>query len=287
MPDTDARAIVITGASTGIGRTCALDLAARGLRVFAGVRKEADAEALRGAHAGITPVRIDVTDDARVRAAAEEVAEATGGRLAGLVNNAGIVAAGPLEFLPLEAFRRQLEVNVTGQLAVTQAFLPQLRQARGRVVMMSSISGVVAAPLLGPYAASKFALEALADSLRAELAPWGLEVALVEPGVIATPIWDKSEKSAQAMAEELPEEALALYRPLIDGMRRYVGNAVGSATPPEAVARAVRHALLARRPRTRYLVGRDARLNAWAARLAPDRVRDWAVMRALGTRRGR
>ncbi|MGD1157325.1 MAG: SDR family oxidoreductase, partial [Terriglobia bacterium] len=187
----DKGAVVITGASTGIGEACALHLDKLGFRVFAGIRKAADAEALRHrASARLVPIRLDVSDETEVEQAARNVTEALRGEgLAGLVNNAGIVVAGMLEFLPLDALRRQLEVNVVGQVAVTQAFLPHLRKARGRIVNIGSVSGLIAGPFSGAYAASKFALEALTDALRVELRPWKIHVSIVEPGNIQTPIW--------------------------------------------------------------------------------------------------
>jgi NAD(P)-dependent dehydrogenase (short-subunit alcohol dehydrogenase family) len=279
------RTVLVTGASTGIGEACARRLDAMGWRVFAGVRREADAEALRrGASPRLTPVRLDVTEEAQVRAAAEAVAAAAGGDagLDGLVNNAGIVVAGPLECLPLAEVRAQLEVNVVGAVAVTQACLPLLRQARGRIVNIGSISGRSAAPFIGAYSASKFALEALTDSLRVELAPWGIEVAIVEPGAIATPIWVKSQALAERNLSTVDPGARALYEEAMAAMRRVVEEAARRAAPADRVADAVAHALTARRPRTRYLVGADARLQAALARLLPDRLRDRLTARFMG-----
>jgi NAD(P)-dependent dehydrogenase (short-subunit alcohol dehydrogenase family) len=279
------RTVLVTGASTGIGEACARRLDAMGWRVFAGVRREADAEALRrGASPRLTPVRLDVTEEAQVRAAAEAVAAAAGGDagLDGLVNNAGIVIAGPLECLPLSEVRAQLEVNVVGAVAVTQACLPLLRRARGRIVNIGSISGRSAAPFIGAYSASKFALEALTDSLRVELAPWGIEVAIVEPGAIATPIWVKSQALAERNLSTVDPGARALYEEAMAAMRRVVEEAARRAAPADRVADAVAHALTARRPRTRYLVGADARLQAALARLLPDRLRDRLTARFMG-----
>src|SRR5688500_3137446 len=183
-------AVVITGASTGIGHACALDLDSHGCHVFAGVRREEDAERLRSERAFIEPVRIDVTDADSIASARDRVGEAVGAAgLAGLVNNAGIAVPGPLEHLPIDELRRQLEVNLVGQVAVTQAFIPMLRTSRGRIVNIGSIGGRVALPMLGPYAASKHAIEGVSDSLRRELPPWGIEVSVVRPGPIATEIW--------------------------------------------------------------------------------------------------
>jgi NAD(P)-dependent dehydrogenase (short-subunit alcohol dehydrogenase family) len=213
---------------------------------------------------------------------AEEVGEATGGLLTGLVNNAGIAISAPVEFVPLDELRKQLEVNLIGQIAVTQALLPQLRAERGRIVNMSSIGGRVALPLAGPYAGSKFALEGMSDSLRRELRPQGVQVSLVEPGGIKTPIWDKGSSAAEAMMEDMPPDVDRLYGHLARAVRREVAKIVTDrGLPPYAVAEAVGQALTAKRPKTRYVVGRDAKQRAIAARVLPDRVFDAIIERAL------
>jgi NAD(P)-dependent dehydrogenase (short-subunit alcohol dehydrogenase family) len=279
-----ARAVLVTGASTGIGEACAVELDRRGYRVFAGVRKEADGQRLRAAaSANLIPLLIDVTNTAEIATAAETVREMQGATgLAGLVNNAGIAVAGPLEILPLERVRQQLEVNVLGQLAVTQAFLPSLRQARGRIVNMSSFNGRIAAPYLGSYAASKFALEAISDVLRTELRTWGIQVSLVEPQGIATPIWQKSITAADRVAEDLPADGLTLYRADIEAIHRMCDKIQRTAIPVSRVVRAVMHALTARRPRTRYPVGMQTRFAIFAYKRLPDRFWDWLLRRAMG-----
>lgn len=275
--------VVITGASKGIGRATALYLAARGWRVFAGVRKEADGEALkREAGWNLSPIILDVGDEETVHRAAELVAAQTSA-LAGLVNNAGIAVAGPLEFLPLEAFREQLEVNVTGQLAVTQAFMPLLRQARGRIVMMSSIGGRISTPMQGPYHASKFALEALSDALRLELSPWGIRVVLVEPGTIATPIWETSLARADGLIAVMPERARELYGEQYEATRQSALRTGQQGIPPERVAEVVEKALSVPNPRARYLVGRDAQVAARIAML-PACIKDRLLRPASDTR---
>ncbi|HWI65355.1 MAG TPA: SDR family NAD(P)-dependent oxidoreductase [Symbiobacteriaceae bacterium] len=253
-------AVVVTGASTGIGETVSLGLDRAGARVFAGVRKESDGLALRQkASDRLTPVLLDVTDAESVAACAALVAEAVGeAGLAGLVNNAGVCVGGPLEFLPLDDLRRQFEVNLFGVLAVTQAFLPQLRRARGRIVNMSSITGRVASPFVGPYSASKFALEALTETLRMELQPWGIGVSVVGPGEVATPIWQKSVRAADERFDRMPSAAREMYGPTFEAVRRQALKVQGS--KPEAVLAAVQHALTAPRPKARYRVGADAML---------------------------
>jgi len=281
--DAPAPAVLITGSSTGIGAACALDLDGRGFRVFAGVRSEADGERLRRQGSErLSPVRIDVTEPESIRAAAEQVSAAVGeAGLAGLVNNAGILVSAPLELVDLDRLRRQLEVNVIGVVAVTQAFLPLLRAGRGRIVNVGSISGRIVAPLLGPYAASKFALEALTDALRVELRKWGISVSIVEADTVKTPIWDKAMASAEEQPAEHPAEARGLYDEELLAMRKatYVMGKTGM--PVERVVRAVRHALSARRPKTRYPVGLRTHLAFWAARHLPDRLRDWFILRAV------
>ena len=253
-----------------------------GFRVFAGVRKQADGERLRREIPSVTPLVLDVTDAASIAAAAQAVRDATGDRgLAGLVNNAGIAVPAPVEHQPIDDFRHQIEVNLIGQVAVTQAFLPQLRAARGRIVNMSSIGGKVAVPLLGAYAASKFGLEGFSDSLRRELRPWGVRVAVIEPGTIATPIWDKGIASGDELEASMSEQAKRDYGPLIATVRTASERGARTGLPPDAVAKDVAHALTARRPKTRYLVGREAKSRALLARIAGDRFVDNAVARVM------
>ncbi len=229
----------------------------------------------RSARTASSRSTLDVTDAAQIAAAAEVV----GDELHGLVDNAGIAIAAPLELVPLDELRRQLEVNVVGQVAVTQAFLPALRRTRGRVVLMGSIGGRSALPFLGPYAASKHALEAVADSLRVELRPWGVAVSIVEPASIRTAIWEKGATRADELRDGLPPEALGLYADRMARLRQ-VALARGPGADPDDVAKAVEHALTARRPKARYLVGRDAHLRAWIERL-PTRLRDRVLAKIL------
>lgn len=281
-------AVVVTGASRGIGEACALHLDKLGFHVFAGVRKSADGDALqqRASHR-LTPIRMDVTDSASIMSAVEIVSKSVEqAGLAGLVNNAGIVVAGPFEFLSTRKIREQFEVNVIGQIAVTQAFLPLLRAGSGRIVNMGSKEGRVAMPLLSPYCATKFAMEALTESLRMELRSWGISVSIVEPGTIATPLLEKSIAAAEESAKNLPEQAHDLYDYVITAGREAADRIVRAAIPPHAVAKAVAHALTAKRPKTRYIVGKDARLMAAFARFLPDRVRDWLILRQMGLLRG-
>lgn len=274
---------LVTGASTGIGEACVRWLDRRGHLVFAGVRREADALRLRAESSDrLRPLILDVTDPATIEGARVEVDRVVGSAgLGGLVNNAGIAVAGPLEYLPTDALRRQLEVNVVGQIAVTQAFLPLLRASRGRIVLMGSIGGRLATPFLGPYCASKFALEALADSLRVELQPWGLHVAIIEPGSIATPIWSKSDSGTAEMLARAGERLERHYGSAVAALRRAAAETGRRGISPDAVAEVVGHALLSPKPRTRYLVGRDARFRVVFSRLIPDRLRDRLITRAL------
>lgn len=266
------RAVLVTGASSGIGRATALLLDARGWTVFAGVRRQADGQSLAAeASDRLVPLMIDVTKPRQIEAAAAGIEE-HGLPLAGLVNNAGIATAAPLEYVPIEDLRHQLEVNVIGQVAVTQAMLPMLRSARGRIVNVTSVGGLVAGPMLGPYHASKFAFEAVTDTLRNELAPWGIEVIAIEPGAIATPIWATS--AAAADRTPLPAEATERYRKPIATARASATNASKNGLPAARVAEVIERALTARRPRTRYPVGTDAKLVSGLLAGLPDRLRD-------------
>jgi len=282
--DPGSPAVLITGASTGIGAACALDLDGRNFRVFAGVRSEADGRRLRGrASQRLSPVLIDVTDTASIQSTARTVSAAVGQKgLAGLVNNAGIFVPGPLEFLPLDQFRKQLEVNLIGNLAVTQAVLPLLRAATGRIVNMGSICGKIAPPYMGAYATSKFALEALTDVLRVELRKWRICVSIVEPDNVATPIWDKIRATADQLSQHFPPEARQLYETGFARMRRATRKMGETGMPVRRVVRAVRHALCASRPKARYPIGWRTRLAVWAFSRVPVRVRDWLVLRQLG-----
>jgi NAD(P)-dependent dehydrogenase (short-subunit alcohol dehydrogenase family) len=248
--------ILVTGCSTGIGRACALGFAELGYRVFAGVRKASDGEALR-AHCAdrIESVLLDVTSAESIAGAVATVGDQP---LAGLVNNAGIATMGPLELLPVAAWRRQFEVNVIGLVAVTQACIPLLRRGPGRIVNIGSIAGRSALPGSGAYDATKFAVEAITDVLRMELHAWGISVSVVEAGAVATAIWEKSLRDVDDLARRVPAERYALYDGLMKTLRKEAGEAARTAAPASAVVRAVVHALTARRPRTRYLVGRDA-----------------------------
>lgn len=268
-------AVIITGAAKGIGRACVMRLAQAGFRVYAGVRDERHGVELRaegGAH--VVPVVIDVTDADTIASAASFLRHDLASMpLRGLVNNAGIAVAGPLEFLPIAELRRQLEVNVIGQVAMIQAVLPILRESRGRIVNIGSIAGRSAMPMTGPYAASKFALEAITDALRVELIPAGVDVIIVEPGMIATPIWQTSIKAADKVMDQLPEEVWKYYGRIIKGVRERASRGDLKGKPPEDVARVVEKALTSRNPKTRYVVGRDARFRLILGWL-PDRMRD-------------
>jgi NAD(P)-dependent dehydrogenase (short-subunit alcohol dehydrogenase family) len=276
--------VVITGASTGIGHATALHLDRLGYRVFAGVRRPADADRLHAKGSErMVPVLLDVTDSGSIDAAAKTVSAEVGEQgLAGLVNNAGIVVGGPVEFLPIDELRRQLEVNTVGPVAVTQHFLPLVRQGTGRIVFVSSIGGRFSQPIVGPYCASKFALEALADALRMELAPSGIHVSVVEPGAVRTMIFEKGGRYGDQALKQLPEEGRRLYGKTTQAVLDFFAKMEKSAIPPDRVARAIQHALTATRPRTRYVVGGDARTQALLAWLLPDRARDALLSRLVG-----
>ena len=221
--NTPVKTIVVTGASSGIGRACALHFAGLGFTVFAGVRREEDARALESvAPENLVPIHLDVTSPSMIETARVEVTEKlTGNGLTGLINNAGIALGGPLEFLSLSDFRHEIEVNLIGVVAVTQAFLPLIRHGNGRIVNIGSMSGFIALPFIGPYAATKFALRAINDSLRLELRPWGISVSIVEIGDVDTKIWDKSLAFIEKVAKELPQRGWELYGPVLKIRERF------------------------------------------------------------------
>ena len=277
-------AILITGASTGIGEACALELDRQGFRVFAAVRSETAAERLQESSSQrLKPVIFDVTDAPSIAAATEVVRDTVGeAGLAGLVNNAGIAVVGPLELLPVYALRYQFEVNVIGQIAVTQAMIPLLRTAKGRIVNVSSINGAIAPPYFGPYASSKFAIEALSDALRGELRRWGIRVSVVAPGPVKTPIWGKTRSTTDQLSESVSPQSLELYKTHIDVVDRLPNKVLEGAMPMQRVVDAIVHALTAQRPKIRYYITWRTRLTFRAFRMVPDVIRDWVVRREMG-----
>jgi NAD(P)-dependent dehydrogenase (short-subunit alcohol dehydrogenase family) len=282
LPARSAGTVLVTGASSGIGASAVELLVTAGFHVAAGARSPDDLERL-DAMAGVDALRIDVTD----RDAIEEAATVLGdqGDLVGLVNNAGVAISGPIEGVPVDEWRRQLEINVVGQVAVTQAMLPALIANRGRVVNISSISGLLAPPLLGPYAASKFALEAVSDVLRREVGPLGVDVVVIEPGSTATPIWEKSLEKATGLAEQMPPAVRDRYAPLIEAISAGARDRAASGIPPAKVGEVIVRAMTTRRPRTRYRVGTDVKVRGAMARFLPDRAMDALIRRALGDER--
>ena len=279
--DTDLGPVVVTGTSTGIGAASALLLAEKGFRVFAGVRDDADGKALEDRADGeLSPVTIEITDEASIAKAVEAVGESVGDRgLAGLVNNAGIVKPGPLELQPLDDFRTQLEVNLIGQVAVTQAFLPLIRRGGGRIVNVGSIGGHLALPLHGAYSASKFGMEAVSDALRLELRQWRIPVSLIDPGATETAIFDKTLAEIDEVTRALEQRGRPEYEAQLAGIRRLVEKTAADAAPAQDLAKTVLKALTAKRPKARYLAGHGAEAAATLARTAPDGVKDRAVAR--------
>jgi NAD(P)-dependent dehydrogenase (short-subunit alcohol dehydrogenase family) len=271
--------VFITGASTGIGKACALYLDKIGFHVFAGVRKNIDGDALKQESSDrLQTIIIDVIDTASVQAAVSEVTRLTKNQLFGLINNAGIAFGGPLEIVPIQEIKRLLEVNVIGVLAVTKAFLPLLRQSRGRIINMGSSSGLLALPCLSTYSASKFALEAITDSLRVELGPFGISVIIIEAGNIETPIWEKGVVATNKILGDTRPELLRLYQPLIEFSKQIALNSPKLAA--EKVAKVVSKVLHARKPKGRYIIGTDARLFK-LVRHVPGLVRDWIILKII------
>ena len=291
--------ILITGTSTGIGRACALQLARRGYLVWAGVRSEEDGKSIEAAGSGmpgaIRAVQLDVTDIVSIRAAEEKIrSNAQDEGLFGLVNNAGICVVGPVEFLPLEDYRRQFEVNLFGAIAVTQVMLPLLRvhntrlpERRSRIVNICSITGEVSTPIFSAYSASKFALRAVNDALRLELAADGIHVCLVVPGTIESKIWEKEKEGVQAIVAR--PGVRKVYGALIDNVAGYVFECAKKALPAERAAEVVEKCFVSVRPRIQYRVGWEATVGSRAKKIIPDRIFDFLMGRTLGvpTVRGR
>jgi NAD(P)-dependent dehydrogenase (short-subunit alcohol dehydrogenase family) len=268
------RSVLISGCSSGIGRASCACLARDGWRVFAGVRSDDDARAVEADAGNITAIRLDVTDTGSINAARAQIEKESNGALDALVNNAGIAVGGALETVPPWDLRHILDVNVVGQVAVSQAFLPLLRAARGRILFIGSVGGRVAFPYAGPYHASKFALEAVADSTRAELRPQGVSVSLLEPGPIATPIWAKAKNQVASLRAGLDSEARALYAEELEGFEERLASAEESGGQAQEVAEKILKALRANSPASRYQVGRGARTLVFLRPLLPDALFD-------------
>ena len=275
--------VVVTGASTGIGNACALHLDRIGFRVFAGVRRDEDAERLRSsASERLIPIKIEITDSESIDRAAREVETALAGEpLRGLVNNAGIAVSGPVEFLPIDEIRKQLEVNFIGHVAVTQAFLALLRRSRGRIVNIGSVGGEVALPFLSPYAASKHAIEGFSDSLRREVEPLGVRVSVVRPGAVQSSIWERGNAAADDLLGKIPPEAFEVYGDAVRGVRAAADQRAQDAIPAQAVADVVEQALTSDKPKTRYVVGRTGKVMVTLERWLPDRAFDRLIARAM------
>ncbi len=276
--------VLITGASSGIGRTTALHLAACGYQVFAGVRRESDAEALRReVRQGLTPILLDVTDQAQLQALPSVLAaELADGKLYGLINNAGISLTSPLEYVSAEHVERQFRTNVFGALATIQALLPLLRVAQGRIINISSGAGLIAVPMVGAYCASKFALEALSDTLRVELRRSGIRVSVIEPGVVTSSIHQKNFDDLDALLQRLPDAGLREYGDAIQRFRAANERMLRRATAAEDVARLIQRVLEHPRPRARYQAGSDARLLGWLRRWLSDGMKDRLLGKPLG-----
>lgn len=270
--------VLVTGAARGIGATIVAQLAETGWDVLAGVRSDTDAAAISAVHPRITPVLLDITDGEHLAALPGVLPS----RLDAVVNNAGIVVAGPVETVSADDWRRQLEINVIGQLAVTRAVLPKLRESRGRVVFVSSVNGQISMPLLGAYCASKFALEAAADALRVELRPWDIPVVIVEPAQTDTDMWRTADNMVRETEQAMSPDHQRLYAKHLDGMKKFIPSARKMAVPAQKVASVVDEALTARRPRARYVVGIGPRLQVALMTNLPTALRDRLVSTVAG-----
>jgi len=273
------KAIVITGTSTGIGKACALHLDEMGFKVFAGVRKQIDGENLKKeASEHLTPIILDVNDSVSIKEAVNVIQNETDGSVFGLINNAGIGRGGSLEVTPIAQIRKLMEVNVIGLMAVTQAFIPMLRKAKGRIINIGSTSSFISLPGASAYSASKFAVRAITDSLRRELNPFGVNVILVAPGAVESAIWEKGKAYREEMRKTVKPEIAELYsflRKFGDRLYEEVKK-----IPADQVAKDVVHALTSRKPKDYYIVGKDARGAAFASKL-PRRLLDWIIYKQI------
>ncbi len=274
--------ILITGASTGIGRATALELAAKGHTVLAGIRNQDAADELISASGGaLEPVFLDIADTGSLDTFCSTYAsrfEENG--LQGLVNNAGLFGAGPLEYTSMEKWRKMFDVNVFGHVDLTQRLLPYVRKARGRIVFTSSASTRLALPLGGSYCGAKFAIEGIADSLRRELHSFGVKVSIVEPGAIETPMLNATKETYERLADELQGDGADTYRNVASGIAKAVAKFASQSTPPERIAKAILHALFSSNPKVRYFVGTDAKILSTLAAITTDKVMD-AILRKM------
>lgn len=278
-------AIVITGASSGIGKATALTLDQMGFHVFAGVRKQNDFETLqKEGSQSLEPIFMDVTDRQTIQEAVSYIETKVHNEgIMGLVNNAGIVIAGPLEHIPVSAFQHQMDVNVTGPLIVTQAMLPLLRKAekgRARIVNIGSIAGRTTSPFTGPYNASKHALKAITETLRMELLPWDIKVSSIEPGAVKTPIWDKTLALSDEIDQVMSKSAQKNYNTTINKVKHYARRAGENGTPVDKVVQAIVHALTTTQPKTRYKIGFDSRVRLLLEQF-PDRLKEFIIRQVL------
>jgi NAD(P)-dependent dehydrogenase (short-subunit alcohol dehydrogenase family) len=271
---------IITGASTGIGAATARELARRGFHVLAGVRRDRDADAIRGPH--IEPLIIDITNPDHIRALATRVhGDPQGRTVRALVNNAAIAVNAPVEAFAIDEWRRLFEVNLFGHIAVTQTLLPALIRSKGRLINISSVGGRIAMATYGPYAGTKFALEAVSDSLRREIAPFGVHVVVVEPGAVRTEMAGGAIATAHELALAMTPEQSQRYAGLVQAITAQTASFTASGLPADAAAKVIAKAVMARKPRTRYTIGRDAALLTLLARILPDRILDRVFAAAL------
>lgn len=278
-----AKSVLISGASSGIGMVLSLELGRQGYKVYAGVRNPKDADALRSQAAGqITPVILDVTLPETIATTCRQVSDQTDGELFCLINNAGISISGAMEFMPLQDFRQQLEVNLVGQLALTQACMPLLRKGSGRIIFVSSVEGRLVTPFNGPYGISKAALIAMADALRLELAPWKIPISVLIVGSVQTPIWEKSSQTAVEILHRMPTDAWTLYGKAQKRAGIFYSKTGRSGMPAEKMVKFTKHLLEERHPKEYVLVGRDALTIELLTKLVPVRLRDWLVRWQMG-----
>lgn len=275
------KTVVITGASTGIGFAATLAFANEGYQVFAGVRKQSDGERLVKENGAIIPLIVDVTDPLTISKSVDVVSQSKKFSELVLINNAGIAVSGPIETVSMSEFRKQMEVNYFGLIAMTQAYLPQIRQSKGRVINISSIAGRLASPFLGPYSSSKFAVEAISDSLRREMLPFEVKVVVIEPGPIQTPIWEKGLGKKDSIIRAMTPAQIGIYGKYIQPFEKMVEVAMHSAEPVDRVVEALREAITSSNPSHRYLVGKEARVNGFLAAILPSKWVDYFVAKKV------
>ncbi len=280
------KSVVITGTSSGIGKACVLNLDKHGFKIFATVRKTKDYRNIqRETSKNVIPLILDLSDENSIKSAYSIVSANVGeSGLSGLINNAAIAIGGSLEFMSITDIRKQFEINLFGQIAMIQTFLPLLRKGSGRIINISSTNGWVSFPFMGAYCATKYALEAISDALRLELEKWKIPVSVINPNKIISPIWEKSISITNSLFEKLPPEAKSYYDTILSGVIKTIRKTAYTALTPDIIVKAVFHALTAKKPKIRYLPSFETKILFLVSKILPKKMLNTIIKKEMGIR---